>query len=78
MFDAVICAGTFTCGHVGPEALRRDGYESQKMSGYICFTVREQEWEAAPYEDSYSEPRSLSCHGSRWSAILQITILRKA
>ena len=20
-FDAVICAGTFTCGHVGPEAL---------------------------------------------------------
>jgi ubiquinone/menaquinone biosynthesis C-methylase UbiE len=22
VFDAVICAGTFTCGHVGPEALR--------------------------------------------------------
>ena len=48
-FDAVICAGTFTCGHVGPEAL----YEMVRITkneGYICFTVRQQEWEAAPYE----------------------------
>ena len=47
-FDAVICAGTFTCGHVGPEAL----YEMvriTKQGGFICFTVRKQEWEASPY-----------------------------
>ena len=47
-FDAVICAGTFTCGHVGPEAL----YEMVRITkegGLICFTVRKQEWEASPY-----------------------------
>ena len=49
-FDAVICAGTFTCGHVGPEALN-EMVRITKNEGYICFTVREQEWEAAPYED---------------------------
>ena len=49
VFDAVICAGTFTCGHVGPEALR-ELVRITKKGGYICFTVRKQEWEAAPYE----------------------------
>ena len=48
-FDAIICAGTFTCGHVGPEALN-EMVRITKNKGYICFTVREQEWEAAPYE----------------------------
>ena len=46
-FDPSICAGTFTCGHVGPEAL----YEMvriTKQGGFICFTVRKQEWEASP------------------------------
>ena len=47
-FDAVICAGTFTCGHVGPEALR-EMIRITKQDGYICFTVRKQEWEASPY-----------------------------
>ena len=47
-FDAVICAGTFTCGHVGPEALR-EMVRITKQGGYICFTVRKQEWEASPY-----------------------------
>jgi|TARA_B110000459_G_scaffold199761_1_gene246975 ubiquinone/menaquinone biosynthesis C-methylase UbiE len=48
-FDAIVCAGTFTCGHVGPEAL----YEMvriAKSKGFICFTVRKQEWELSPYE----------------------------
>ncbi|WP_435189689.1 class I SAM-dependent DNA methyltransferase [Pseudothioglobus sp. nBUS_23] len=49
LFDAVICAGTFTCGHVGPEVLN-EMVRITKNEGYICFTVREQEWEAAPYE----------------------------
>ena len=44
-FDAIICAGTFTCGHVGPEALR-EMVRITKQGGYICFTVRKQEWEA--------------------------------
>ena len=48
LFDAIICAGTFTCGHVGPEALR-EMVRITKRGGYICFTVRKQEWEASPY-----------------------------
>ena len=48
LFDAIICAGTFTCGHVGPEALR-EMVRITKQGGYICFTVRKQEWEASPY-----------------------------
>ena len=48
-FDAIVCAGTFTCGHVGPEAL----YEMLRVTKngvYISFTVRKQEWDASPYE----------------------------
>ena len=48
LFDAIICAGTFTCGHVGPDALR-EMVRITKQGGYICFTVRKQEWEASPY-----------------------------
>jgi ubiquinone/menaquinone biosynthesis C-methylase UbiE len=48
-FDAIICAGTFTCGHVGPEALN-EMVRITKNDGYISFTVRKQEWEASPYE----------------------------
>ena len=47
-FDAVICAGTFTCAHVGPDALI-EMVRVTKAGGYISFTVREQEWDAAPY-----------------------------
>jgi len=48
LFDAIVCAGTFTCGHVGPEALK-EMLRITKKAGYICFTVRKQEWEASPY-----------------------------
>ena len=48
LFDAIICAGTFTCGHVGPDALR-EMVRITNQGGYICFTVRKQEWEASPY-----------------------------
>jgi len=47
-FDAIVCAGTFTCGHVGPKALK-EMVRITKEGGYICFTVRKQEWEASPY-----------------------------
>jgi len=48
-FDAIVCAGTFTCGHVGPEALN-EMVRITKNEGYISFTVRKQEWDASPYE----------------------------
>ena len=48
-FDAIVCAGTFTCGHVGPQALN-EMVRITKNEGYISFTVRRQEWDASPYE----------------------------
>ena len=48
-FDAIICAGTFTCGHVGPEALS-EMVRVTKTGGYISFTVRDQEWDRLPYD----------------------------
>ena len=50
LFDAIVCAGTFTCGHVGPEALI-EMVRITKKGGYICFTVRKQEWEVSPYKE---------------------------
>ena len=50
LFDAIVCAGTFTCGHVGPKALL-EMLRITKKAGYICFTVRKQEWEASPYKE---------------------------
>ena len=50
LFDAIVCAGTFTCGHVGPEALI-EMVRITKKGGYICFTVRKQEWKASPYKE---------------------------
>ena len=48
-FDAIVCAGTFTCGHVGPEAFS-ELIRVTKNGGYISFTVRDQEWNHLPYE----------------------------
>jgi ubiquinone/menaquinone biosynthesis C-methylase UbiE len=53
-FDAIVCAGTFTCGHVGPEALN-EMIRITKNNGYISFTVRKQEWVASPYEKIIKE-----------------------
>ena len=50
LFDAIVCAGTFTCGHVGPETLL-EMVRITKKGGYICFTVRKQEWEVSPYKE---------------------------
>ncbi|MBT8009601.1 MAG: class I SAM-dependent methyltransferase, partial [Gammaproteobacteria bacterium] len=35
LFDAIICAGTFTCGHVGPQVLL-EMVRITKKGGYIC------------------------------------------
>ena len=53
-FDAIICAGTFTCGHVGPEALL-EMLRVTKTGGYISFTVRDQEWDLLPYDKTIIE-----------------------
>mgnify|MGYP001163962729 CR=1 FL=1 len=42
-YDAVICIGTFTLGHVQPEALR-EMVRVTKQGGVICFTVRDEFW----------------------------------
>jgi predicted TPR repeat methyltransferase len=47
-YDAVISVGTFTCGHVGPEAFE-ELVRITRPGGWVCFTVREQAWE----EDNY-------------------------
>jgi len=47
-YDAIISVGTFTCGHVGPEAFD-ELIRITKPGGLLCFTVRDQAWE----EDNY-------------------------
>ena len=56
-FDAIVCAGTFTCGHVGPQALN-EMVRITKNEGYISFTVRRQEWDASPYEKFITDLQS--------------------
>ena len=53
-FDAIVCAGTFTCGHIGPEAFL-EFIRVTKTGGYISFTVRDQEWNRLPYEKTIRE-----------------------
>jgi ubiquinone/menaquinone biosynthesis C-methylase UbiE len=49
-FDAIVCAGTFTSGHVGPEALD-EMIRVTKPGGVICFTVRDEAWENDHFAD---------------------------
>lgn len=47
-YDAAICVGTFTCGHIGPGAFH-ELIRVVKPGGYICFTVRDQAWQEEKY-----------------------------
>lgn len=49
-FDAIICVGTFTCGHVGPEAFA-ELVRITKPGGLICFTVRQESYASQQYRD---------------------------
>ena len=42
-YDAVICIGTFTLGHVQPEALH-EMLRITQPGGRLCFTVRDEFW----------------------------------
>ncbi len=53
-YDAVISVGTFTCGHVGPQALD-ELVRITKAGGYICFTVRGQAWDEDQYGPKIQE-----------------------
>jgi len=53
-YDAIICVGTFTSGHVGPEALD-ELVSITKPGGCICFTVRESAWTEDNYQDEIAK-----------------------
>ncbi len=51
-FDAVICAGTFTHGHVGPEPLAEIA-RILKPSGILACAVHEDLYQASGFEDTF-------------------------
>jgi predicted TPR repeat methyltransferase len=67
-FDAVISVGTFTCGHVGPEAFD-ELLRIVKPGGHICFTVRDQAWE----EDSYLDKIGALQRDGAWTMLTEST-----
>lgn len=52
-YDAVVCVGTLTLGHVGPGALD-EMVRVTVPGGYLCFTVREEAWHQDQYESAIS------------------------
>jgi predicted TPR repeat methyltransferase len=65
-YDAIISVGTFTCGHVGPEAFK-ELVRITKPQGYICVTVREEAWQ----EDRYREIVEDLQRGGSWDLLEQ-------
>ena len=47
-FDAVICVGTFTLGHIGPSAFG-ELLRVVRPGGHLCFTVRDEAWDQDDY-----------------------------
>jgi len=52
-FDATICVGTFTLGHVGPDTIAHL-IRVTKPCGLICITVRDEAWQQDDYESTFS------------------------
>lgn len=69
VYDAVISVGTFTCGHVGPEALE-ELVRITKPGGCICFTVRDKAWHDDGYRKKIDE---LKVRGD-WLKIAEETV----
>ncbi|MGB3222345.1 MAG: class I SAM-dependent methyltransferase [Desulforhopalus sp.] len=67
-FDAIISVGTFTCGHVGPEAFD-ELLRIAKPGGHICFTVRDKAWE----EDSYFDKIGALQRNGGWTMLAEST-----
>lgn len=51
VFTAIISVGTFTCGHIGPEAFN-ELIRITRPGGHLCFTVRDRAWEEDNYRKS--------------------------
>jgi len=49
-YDAVVCSGSFSYGHVEPTALN-ELVRITKPGGYVCFTIREGAYEDCGYRD---------------------------
>lgn len=50
-YDAVICVGTFTYGHVGPQAFE-ELIRITKPRGVICFTIRDGAFEEYDFREN--------------------------
>ena len=48
-YDGVVSSGTFTLGHVGPEAIS-ELLRATKTGGYIVISVNEHHWHALHFE----------------------------
>jgi len=68
-YDAVVCVGTFTPGHVGPSALR-ELLRVCRSGAILCFTVRSEYWDEAGFADVV---RRLEDKGL-WSIVEEQTI----
>ncbi len=67
-FDAVISVGTFTCGHVGPEAFG-ELIRVTRSGGILCFTVRDQAWD----EDDYQLAMDQLVRQGLWTNMAEMT-----
>ena len=56
-YDAVLCVGTFTFGHVKPPALD-EFVRITKAGGYICFTINEGIYEEYGFDKKIEELKS--------------------
>lgn len=53
-YDALICVGTFTSAHVGPEAFD-ELIRITRKGGFICFTVRDTAWDEDQYQQKIGQ-----------------------
>ena len=67
-YGAIISVGTFTCGHVGPEAFS-ELLRITRPGGLICFTVRDRAWD----EDAYQAVLDEHAAAGRWQLVEDVT-----
>lgn len=63
-YAAIISVGTFTCGHVGPQAFS-ELLRITRPGGLICFTVRDRAWD----DDGYQEVIEEHAAAGRWQLL---------
>ncbi|MBM9614860.1 class I SAM-dependent methyltransferase [Desulfobulbus rhabdoformis] len=63
-YDAVICTGTFTYGHVQADAFE-ELVRITKPGGIICFTIREGAFDDCGYQEKMAEME----HGQSWEQV---------